>query len=112
MIAHKIEFINPEKGSYYGNYEDELGEYDFKDLERVGIVECWYSYSQVSYDGSGWLIGKSEDGLYVIQSLGHCSCYGPCDDVSKPSLALEQLKATETDKDIDGLILKNLIDQL
>ena len=111
MILHQVKYANPEKTSWYGNYEDELSEWDIKHLEKAGIVEAWYTYGADSYDGSGYLIGKSEKGLYIVMGLGHCSCYGPCDDASEPYLTLEEVRNYDTDDYIDD-IFKNLLKEL
>jgi hypothetical protein len=92
MILNKVAYENPSKDSWYGDYKDSLDKYDIEALESAGIVEAWYIYAQGSYDGDGLLVGKSEKGLYVLKSLSHCSCNGPCDGVDKPSLTLEELK--------------------
>lgn len=39
-----------------------------------------YSYAQGSYDGSGDCIWK-KDGKFYHHDLGHCSCYGPLEDI-------------------------------
>ena len=47
--------------------------------ERFEWVVHWYE--EGSYEGSGEAVGLcKEDGLLYVQSLSHCSCYGPADD--------------------------------
>ena len=79
----KVKF--PERGEYEDDdiYEngvyDKLGEFDF----------FVYSYATGSYCGTGNAIFK-KDGLYYEHDMGHCSCYGPLEDLGlfggQPSL--------------------------
>ncbi|MDQ8050693.1 hypothetical protein [Luteibacter sp.] len=59
---------------------EELSEHDIQELAGHGIVEAWYWYGYGCYSGTGELIGKMADGKWAIMCLGHCSCYGPCND--------------------------------
>lgn len=63
------------------------------EIYNVGDEECcdvyadekfrWivYVYENYGYEGGGEAVGYNiEDGLLYVQSLSHCSCYGPMDD--------------------------------
>ena len=58
-------------------------------IETADWVVYWYESG--SYDGRGtaaWKIGDK----YDMENLGHCSCYGPLDDVGDhATMSLEQL---------------------
>jgi hypothetical protein len=63
--------------------EDELDEEDLQDyLTRLGARWLVYDYIQDKYDygGDGSLVYWTGEGLWYIY-LGHCSCYGPLDDL-------------------------------
>lgn len=107
-IMHKVPYVD-KTDRYYGNYTDDLGEYDEKDLDAVGVVECWYSYAVGSYDGSGLAITKSEDGKYGVEYLSHCSCHGPCDNSTKPVMTIDELRNYKTD---DADMFANLLKEL
>lgn len=58
---------------------DELDEkYELDEL-TTDITFVVYWYEQGSYDGSGMLFGRYDNGDIAFKDLGHCSCYGPMD---------------------------------
>lgn len=70
---------------------DELSEYDLstncyskaEDEDYVGKVKAdvfIYWYENGGYDGSGIAVWRHR-GKWAYQWLGHCSCYGPLEDV-------------------------------
>ena len=95
MIIHNYGKI-PE-GLYY-EYGDagELDDYDLEDIPR-DIEEIWYWYAIGSYEGSGNLIAL-RDGKYYLESLSHCSCYGPTEhlDFNIPYNSIEELERAAT----------------
>lgn len=70
----------------YGYYDDsELAENYIEYLEKQGIEEIRYFYGTGSYEGTGSYDGTGQilalkEGKWYLQSMGHCSCYGPLDD--------------------------------
>lgn len=60
-------------GNKYFDFE-ELNEWDLKYLDPSWDV--WYWYAAGSYEGMGSAIIR-KDGMWYLESLGHCSCYGP-----------------------------------
>ena len=85
----------PENYSYsYG----ELSALSDWELDRLhDLDEIWYWYAEGSYEGSGMLLMKKGD-LYDVHNMGHCSCYGPTDDVNFSGKSLEQLKASYSEE--------------
>jgi len=59
-------------------------------LKGADWVVYWYANG--GYDGNGTVAWKQGD-KYDTENLGHCSCYGPADDVegSGASMTLEAL---------------------
>lgn len=72
MIVHNLsEKVNQD---YYES--SDLSDYDLEDIEKMGVDEIWYYYGTAPYEGSGEiLMRKGEE--WDIESLSHCSCYGP-----------------------------------
>lgn len=67
--------------------------HDDLDFSEVLADADWvvYWYESGDYDGSGTVAWKMGD-KYETEGLGHCSCYGPTDDVKGyASMTLEQL---------------------
>jgi len=65
--------IFPLKEEAYSNDQEQLG-FDFDFLV--------YAYESGSYDGSGFAVWK-RDKDFFYHEMGHCSCYGPWDQVEK-----------------------------
>lgn len=58
--------------------QEELSDYELKDLQSDNLLWVVYSYESGSYDGDGQAVGlRINDGMLQVKSLGHCSCYGP-----------------------------------
>lgn len=79
----------------------ELCDYEHADLDRAGIVEAWYTYGYGSYEGGGHMIAKNIEGKWAYFDLGHCSCYGPCEDLDAKAFTsdtLDHLIARMTDE--------------
>jgi hypothetical protein len=81
--------------------DEEFSKYDFDELVQYSggkIEEIWYWYGAGSYEGDGQLTARFEDGRWGLASLGHCSCYGPCDGGVKPTAnSAEELYAPLTE---------------
>lgn len=68
--------------------------------DNVPVLVCagWYEYGD--YDGNGEAIIILEDGRATIVGLGHCSCYGPWDEVDLNNfIDYNQLKANQGSSD-------------
>ena len=70
---------------------DDVGESSLEDVVEqvrnkgpVGVHIEWiiYHYEDHGYEGSGTLIARLSNGRYLHTNMGHCSCYGPLDDLS------------------------------
>jgi hypothetical protein len=73
-----------------------LTTFDIERLESLGVEKAWYWYSQGSYEGSGQLL-MLKDGLYYTHDMGHCSCYGPTDNLElQNGKVLEALEASSS----------------
>lgn len=61
---------------------DSLADYELKALLETGEGYKWmvYWYESGCYDGNGEIVALGNDGNIYAGGLGHCSCYGPCDD--------------------------------
>lgn len=79
MKVNKYKF--PKK-LYSDEYEDAtLSEWDLEKLQLYNFEEIWYYYAIGDYCGAGNMIGFKE-GKYFVGLIGHCSCYGPCDELT------------------------------
>lgn len=65
--------------------------YDLDKLSSSGVTVAAYRYESRDYDGSGDMIYRDATGLWHHHSLGHCSCYGPIEDLSFASAGFETL---------------------
>jgi len=65
---------------------DELDEFDIEKLPH-DIEWFLYSYANGGYDGRGIGLAKMDDGTFKHWDLGHCSCYGPCENGADGDLA-------------------------
>lgn len=111
-VENNDELINF-KNVFY-NHENLL-----KDMENTKLEALFYWYSSGSYEGSGYALGKFEnDDNCYINSIGHCSCYGPEDGLenvlSKNVYYKYDLNniseeiTPEYDKEIKGLVTEAL----
>ena len=79
MIVHRIEGVF---NDYYSAPDAcELEEYEL-DLLPASTAEVWYWYGAQPYEGDGAMIRRDNNGLLYFDELGHCSCYGPTDNLS------------------------------
>ncbi len=59
----------------------------FRDIELehirgAGYSEVWYWYATGNYEGTGYaILRKPGDRGYYVAYLGHCSCYGPTENI-------------------------------
>lgn len=68
---------------------EKLQDWDIKTLTDARVEKCVYWYVSGSYEGNGEALMYRE-GSWHYKHLGHCSCYGPFDDLdfSKPIQSL------------------------
>lgn len=83
------------KVAYHGDWceDSTFNEYNIDEIFKQLHEFDWlvYSYGWCSCEGDGNMIHK-KDGKYFLTNLGHCSCHGPLDDISKvPYDSLEAL---------------------
>jgi len=105
MKIHRIESIP--KGYEY-NEATELADYELEYLEKLDIDEIWYWYGTGSYEGSGQILMRKGD-MYDLHDMGHCSCYGPTDNVEFKGSTLDELKIRAQNIKIETELLFNVI---
>lgn len=71
---------------------NELVDYELNYLNQFELDEIWYWYAEGYYEGSGMILMKKGE-LYDVFNMGHCSCYGPLNNVNFSGRPLEDLKA-------------------
>jgi uncharacterized membrane-anchored protein len=80
MIVHRVDGFPPNYNPYSTDL-DELDDYELNILaETYGIDECWYWYATAPYEGSGYILMRRGN-QWDFDDLGHCSCYGPMENV-------------------------------
>jgi hypothetical protein len=73
---------------------DEFDESELEDVKKLDADIFVYAYETGSYEGSGFAIWKKDD-KYYYHELGHCSCYGPTENLGSSKnmpLTFEQVK--------------------
>lgn len=82
--------------------KDELSPYEFSGNFKepyIALIEAdifIYSYENGGYDGSGMAVWRNNKGEWAYQYLGHCSCYGPLENIrtsDKAKFTLDQIKS-------------------
>ena len=63
---------------------------EFDYIKTFGIDEIWYWYGSGSYEGAGQILMRKGK-LYDLHNCGHCSCYGPTQDVAFNGKPLDKL---------------------
>lgn len=73
--------------------KDKLSDYDLRDVaNRLPDVEWFiYDYEALPYEGEGYAIWQIGD-KFGYGYLGHCSCYGPCEDLNTALFTLDELR--------------------
>lgn len=59
---------------------DDLGSYYLDILDEHGVHRAYYWYQSGSYDGSGYIL-MMRNNTWQWHSMGHCSCYGPFENI-------------------------------
>ena len=88
----EIHNLNKFPDNYEYRYGEiaELHEYDFEDLKNLGIDEVWYWYASGDYEGSGQILMR-QGILFDVGDMGHCSCFGPTENLSFKGKTWEEL---------------------
>lgn len=81
----------PENFEYKYGSISELDEYDFENLQKLGVDEIWYFYAVGIYEGNGQILMRKNN-LFDIHDAGHCSCYGATDKISFNGKTFEELE--------------------
>jgi hypothetical protein len=89
IVAHNYNNF-PEHITYKIGEIGELSDWEFKELEKLGVEEIWYWYACGSYEGIGQILMRSGN-LYDIHDAGHCSCYGPTERADFKGVPFEEL---------------------
>ena len=102
MIVHRID---REPQDRYCS-ATELEDYELKEVEALGVDELWYWYESCSYEGSGSMLFRIGD-KYDMHDAGHCSCYGPTDQIKLNPVDFDELPSLATEeylRDFEHLI--------
>ncbi|MGL5566017.1 MAG: hypothetical protein ACRDC4_09850 [Plesiomonas sp.] len=82
-----IHAISQDGIRYCGEYgtDDDIGlrDNDKEFLASQGVVKIIGWYGSGSYEGSGEALIVFNDGTLNLRNLGHCSCYGPWEDLEE-----------------------------
>lgn len=76
---------------------DELSEYDLKELPQLErqcsykVEEFVYWYEIHPYSGDGCAVYRDSNQDWHVIGLGHCSCYGPLEDLKSVPMTKEQV---------------------
>lgn len=78
----KVVSIEKIMGEYHSDYKIALLDtWDIEKLKEHNIEEFYYWYGTGCYEGSGDAIFKRTDGKWDTLCMGHCSCYGPLENL-------------------------------
>lgn len=107
MKVHNYDAFPPELDYRYGDIR-ELDDWDTEKLEALGLDEVWYWYAYGGWEGSGQILMR-KGSEYDVHHAGHCSCYGPTEDVvfnGRESLdeLVESLSGEYYEKEVAPLI--------
>lgn len=70
----------------------ELSKSELSGVEELGAEYFVYNYQTGDYEGHGWAVWKLPDGKFGYTDLGHCSCYGPVEDLKSIPYTLDEIK--------------------
>lgn len=108
LIVHNLKKF---PGGVTNNYEDisELSNYDLKELVLLDVDEVWYWYATAPYEGSGYMLLRKGN-LYDVANIGHCSCYGPVDNIKFNGKELNIMLKNHLDDEYKKMI-KDLVSE-
>jgi len=80
----KIHNVNKMPDSYKdGEYElSTLDKKDFIGKFPKKVTDVYYWYATGDYCGAGQVLARTVDNLWYHHDCGHCSCYGPTEEMS------------------------------
>ncbi len=87
---------------YKTSDSDELSEFSFEYLPK-DVISIAYNYRSHGYDGNGFLVAMSIDGLVYAYGLNHCSCYDPISSSSHDKYKIEDLKEKLSKEFYEGI---------
>lgn len=64
----------------------DLGDYDELIAKNPNFKWAVYEYEHKSYGGHGYLVALRDDGMLVCHNMGHCSYYGPLEEMYKATI--------------------------
>lgn len=79
----EIHCLNAAPPKAYDWAEDDIAEFSEYELEEISSINpevAFYWYTTGCYEGSGQLLFL-KDGEWHLHDCGHCSCYGPTDEI-------------------------------
>ena len=79
MKVYRIKKIPEIYSPYFESAE--FDEYDLSELEKLGADVVFYWYAKGYYEGSGQILFLL-DGKWYLHDAGHCSCFGPTDNIN------------------------------
>ena len=85
----------------YNGGSEELSEYEWQSLPQSAKWVA-YAYESAPYEGSGYALVAFEDGLFSLEDLGHCSCYGPTESLSPQGHFTREEVEQKLGKDFNG----------
>lgn len=93
------------------NTKDELDSYDIDRIKNLNPDVFIYSYENHGYEGSRFAVWR-KDKKWSYQELGHCSCYGPLEDLASSNNMKFTLKQILKVGDTYGEYSKDIKDYL
>lgn len=78
-------------------FTDTLSRDDMDSVFKLNLDEIWYFYNSRDYDGFGEMLMRKGE-LFELYSLGHCSCYGPTDQIAFDGKRLDDLFLSLSDE--------------
>jgi hypothetical protein len=113
MITVQVKLTAPEGEYYYAKGgEDALdpdSDYGLRRAEEAGVDVIVYSYGSGSYEGHGNALLR-KDGMWALENLNHCSCYGPLDEIPDKFEPLGSLLARMSSELLDEV--QPLVDEV
>ena len=81
---------------------EKLEDYELKKVKELKADWFVYYYKTGDYDGSGFCVWR-KDTKFFYTDMGHCSCYGPTDDlISIPYNSIDDIEKIAGNSDYNG----------
>lgn len=71
----------PDERDYRYYAIEEFNNCELEQLNELNIQKAWYWYGEGDYEGTGYIL-MLKDNKYYVHDMGHCSCYGPLEDIN------------------------------